>query len=172
MSGSFRLPDNVTFEEGALIEPLSVGIHACKRAGVTLGSKVFVSGSGTVNIFSPQGMDGVLRSSAAFCAAQTQCAGSGCAEGAEQRALVSLRSFSCSSRSSGLAAPGLWCCCNPRDPERSRSLLLPGSTLSPRCCSPPLPYVLPLYPGPIGLVNVLVAKMMGAAAVVVTGKSF
>ncbi|XP_068266239.1 sorbitol dehydrogenase isoform X3 [Nyctibius grandis] len=41
----YKLPDNVTFEEGALIEPLSVGIHACKRAGVTLGSKVFVSGS-------------------------------------------------------------------------------------------------------------------------------
>lgn len=48
MSDSCRLPDNVTFEEGALIEPLSVGIHACRRAGVTLGSKVFVSGSGMV----------------------------------------------------------------------------------------------------------------------------
>lgn len=42
----FRLPDNVTFEEGALIEPLSVGIHACRRAGVTLGSTVFVCGAG------------------------------------------------------------------------------------------------------------------------------
>lgn len=30
----------------------------------------------------------------------------------------------------------------------------------------------PLSPGPIGLVSVLVAKMMGAAAVVITGKSF
>lgn len=41
-----RLPDNVTYEEGALIEPLSVGIHACRRAGVTLGSSVFVCGAG------------------------------------------------------------------------------------------------------------------------------
>lgn len=41
-----RLPDNVTFEEGALIEPLSVGIHACQRAGITLGNKVFVCGAG------------------------------------------------------------------------------------------------------------------------------
>lgn len=41
-----RLPDNVTFEEGALIEPLSVGIHACRRGGVTLGSTVFICGSG------------------------------------------------------------------------------------------------------------------------------
>lgn len=48
VSDSCRLPDNITFEEGALIEPLSVGIHACRRAGVTLGSKVFVSGSGMV----------------------------------------------------------------------------------------------------------------------------
>ncbi|KAF3830483.1 hypothetical protein GH733_004302 [Mirounga leonina] len=31
--------------EGALIEPLSVGIHACRRAGVTLGNKVFVCGA-------------------------------------------------------------------------------------------------------------------------------
>lgn len=41
-----RLPDNVTFEEGALIEPLSVGIHACQRAGVTLGSTVLICGAG------------------------------------------------------------------------------------------------------------------------------
>lgn len=41
-----RLPDNITFEEGALIEPLSVGIHACRRAGVTLGNKVLVCGAG------------------------------------------------------------------------------------------------------------------------------
>ncbi|XP_013910534.1 PREDICTED: sorbitol dehydrogenase [Thamnophis sirtalis] len=39
------LPDNVTFEEGALVEPLSVAIHACRRAKVTLGSKVFICGA-------------------------------------------------------------------------------------------------------------------------------
>ncbi|KAI3377950.1 hypothetical protein L3Q82_009077, partial [Scortum barcoo] len=41
----YKLPDNVTFEEGALIEPLSVGIHACRRAGVTLGSTVLICGA-------------------------------------------------------------------------------------------------------------------------------
>lgn len=41
-----RLPNNVTFEEGALIEPLSVGIHACRRAGVTIGSSVLICGAG------------------------------------------------------------------------------------------------------------------------------
>ena len=33
-------------EEGALLEPLSVGVHACKRAGVTIGSKVLICGAG------------------------------------------------------------------------------------------------------------------------------
>ncbi|XP_061559025.1 sorbitol dehydrogenase isoform X2 [Phycodurus eques] len=41
----YKLPDNVTFEEGALIEPLSVGIHACRRADVTLGSTVLICGA-------------------------------------------------------------------------------------------------------------------------------
>ncbi|XP_029431007.1 sorbitol dehydrogenase isoform X2 [Rhinatrema bivittatum] len=46
----YKLPDNVTFEEGALIEPLSVGIHACRRAGITLGSKVFICGAGPIGL--------------------------------------------------------------------------------------------------------------------------
>ncbi|XP_007472534.1 sorbitol dehydrogenase isoform X2 [Monodelphis domestica] len=46
----YKLPQNVTFEEGALIEPLSVGIHACRRGGVTLGSKVLVCGAGPIGM--------------------------------------------------------------------------------------------------------------------------
>ncbi|XP_059516527.1 sorbitol dehydrogenase-like [Myotis daubentonii] len=46
----YKLPDNVTFEEGALIEPLSVGIHTCRRAGITLGNKVFVCGAGPIGL--------------------------------------------------------------------------------------------------------------------------
>ncbi|XP_075860430.1 sorbitol dehydrogenase-like [Microcebus murinus] len=48
----YKLPDNVTFEEGALVEPLSVGIHACRRAGVTLGNKVLVCGAGPIGLVS------------------------------------------------------------------------------------------------------------------------
>ncbi|XP_017296411.1 sorbitol dehydrogenase [Kryptolebias marmoratus] len=48
----YKLPDNVTFEEGALIEPLSVGIHACCRAGVTLGSTVLICGAGPIGLVS------------------------------------------------------------------------------------------------------------------------
>ncbi|KAF0043144.1 hypothetical protein F2P81_004481 [Scophthalmus maximus] len=46
----YKLPDNVTFEEGALIEPLSVGIHACRRAGVALGSTVLICGAGPIGL--------------------------------------------------------------------------------------------------------------------------
>lgn len=46
----YKLPDNVTFEEGALIEPLSVGIHACRRAGVTLGTTVLICGAGPIGL--------------------------------------------------------------------------------------------------------------------------
>lgn len=46
----YKLPDNVTFEEGALIEPLSVGIHACRRAGVTLGSTILICGAGPIGL--------------------------------------------------------------------------------------------------------------------------
>ena len=45
-----RLPDHVSFEEGALLEPLSVGVHACRRAGVSLGDKVFVCGAGPIGL--------------------------------------------------------------------------------------------------------------------------
>lgn len=46
----FRLPDHVSFEEGALLEPLSVGVHACKRAGVTIGHKVLICGAGPIGL--------------------------------------------------------------------------------------------------------------------------
>ncbi|XP_043664886.1 sorbitol dehydrogenase-like [Vespula pensylvanica] len=46
----FKLPDHVTLEEGALMEPLSVGVHACKRAGVKIGSKVLILGAGPIGL--------------------------------------------------------------------------------------------------------------------------
>ncbi|XP_055614684.1 sorbitol dehydrogenase-like isoform X2 [Uranotaenia lowii] len=46
----YKLPDHVTMEEGALLEPLSVGVHACRRAGVGLGSRVLVLGAGPIGL--------------------------------------------------------------------------------------------------------------------------
>ena len=41
----FKLPANVSTLEGALIEPLAVGLHAAKQGEVSLGSKVVILGA-------------------------------------------------------------------------------------------------------------------------------
>ena len=46
----YKLPDNMSLEEGALMEPLAVGVHACKRAGVSLGKKVLICGAGPIGL--------------------------------------------------------------------------------------------------------------------------
>lgn len=46
----FKLPDNVTMEEGALLEPLSVGVHACRRADIALGDYVLILGAGPIGL--------------------------------------------------------------------------------------------------------------------------
>ena len=47
-----RLPEHVSSEEGALLEPLSVGVHACNRGGVSLGKRVLVCGAGPIGLVS------------------------------------------------------------------------------------------------------------------------
>lgn len=45
----FKLPDNVSNEEGAMCEPLSVGVYACEqKAKVKPGSKLAVFGAGPI----------------------------------------------------------------------------------------------------------------------------
>lgn len=44
------LPDHVTFDQGALCEPLAVGIHCCERAGVRPGDTVAVLGAGPIGL--------------------------------------------------------------------------------------------------------------------------
>ncbi|MFG6117950.1 NAD(P)-dependent alcohol dehydrogenase [Thalassobacillus sp. B23F22_16] len=46
----YSIPDHLSFEEGAFIEPFSVGIHACKRAGLQPGSSVAIMGMGPVGL--------------------------------------------------------------------------------------------------------------------------
>ncbi|KAA6414088.1 MAG: sorbitol dehydrogenase [Lasallia pustulata] len=45
-----RLPDNVSFDLGALLEPLGVAIHASRRAQLIPGSTVLVFGAGAVGL--------------------------------------------------------------------------------------------------------------------------
>lgn len=46
----FKLPDNVSTVSGALVEPLAVGMHACKQGGVTLGHSVVILGGGCIGL--------------------------------------------------------------------------------------------------------------------------
>ncbi|MFD1514869.1 NAD(P)-dependent alcohol dehydrogenase [Halomarina rubra] len=46
----YELPDSVSLGEGALCEPLSVGIHACRRGGVAPGDSVLVTGAGPIGL--------------------------------------------------------------------------------------------------------------------------
>ncbi|XP_071738490.1 L-idonate 5-dehydrogenase-like [Rutidosis leptorrhynchoides] len=46
----FKLPDNVSLEEGAMCEPLSVGVHACRRANVGPDTKVLIIGAGPIGL--------------------------------------------------------------------------------------------------------------------------
>lgn len=47
---TFKLPDNVSFAEGAMIEPLAVGMHAVTKADVKPGDVAVVSGAGPIGI--------------------------------------------------------------------------------------------------------------------------
>jgi D-xylulose reductase len=46
----FKLPDNVSYAEGALVEPLAVGLQAVKKADVKPGDIALVTGCGTIGL--------------------------------------------------------------------------------------------------------------------------
>ncbi|KAG6754463.1 hypothetical protein POTOM_042502 [Populus tomentosa] len=46
----FKLPDNVSLEEGAMCEPLSVGVHACRRAQIGPETNVLIMGAGPIGL--------------------------------------------------------------------------------------------------------------------------
>ncbi len=46
----FPIPDELSFEEAALVEPFSVGIHAAKRSQLQPGSSVAIMGMGPVGL--------------------------------------------------------------------------------------------------------------------------
>lgn len=50
----FPIPDSMSYEEAALCEPLSVGIWACRRAGLEPGDRVLVTGAGPVGLLAAQ----------------------------------------------------------------------------------------------------------------------
>ena len=48
------LPDDLSDEAGALMEPLSVALWACERAGVSAGDRVLVTGAGRSGSSAPR----------------------------------------------------------------------------------------------------------------------
>lgn len=46
----YELPDYLTYETGALIEPLSVATHAVRRADIPLGETVLIIGAGAIGM--------------------------------------------------------------------------------------------------------------------------
>lgn len=44
------MPDNMSMEEGAAVQPLAIAMHACARAGVKLGSTLVVLGGGPIGL--------------------------------------------------------------------------------------------------------------------------
>ncbi|AIY03033.1 sorbitol dehydrogenase [Arthrobacter sp. PAMC 25486] len=48
------IPDRITDEQAALVEPLSVAVHAARRAGVKAGDKVLITGAGPIGIMNIQ----------------------------------------------------------------------------------------------------------------------
>jgi D-xylulose reductase len=47
---TFKLPDNLGFDEGALIEPMAIGLHAATKAGIKPGDTALVAGCGTIGL--------------------------------------------------------------------------------------------------------------------------
>ncbi|MDN7934335.1 NAD(P)-dependent alcohol dehydrogenase [Burkholderia metallica] len=45
---TYRLPENVSFAEGAIVEPLSIGLQAAKKAAMKPGDLAVVIGAGTI----------------------------------------------------------------------------------------------------------------------------
>jgi D-xylulose reductase len=47
---TFKLPDNVSFAEGAMVEPLAVGMHAANKAQIHPGDVAVVMGAGPIGM--------------------------------------------------------------------------------------------------------------------------
>ncbi len=47
---TYKLPDKVSFAEGAMVEPLAVGMHAAKKANIRPGDVAVVIGAGPIGV--------------------------------------------------------------------------------------------------------------------------
>ncbi|CAN5198055.1 2,3-butanediol dehydrogenase [soil metagenome] len=57
----YRLPDELSYDEGVLVEPLSIAVYAIRKVGVRVGDQIAVVGQGPIGLL----MDYVAKSSGA-----------------------------------------------------------------------------------------------------------
>jgi L-iditol 2-dehydrogenase len=55
----YALPDGVTFAQAAMVEPLSIAVHAVRRASISAEDKVVVIGTGVIGLLVVQVLRGV-----------------------------------------------------------------------------------------------------------------
>lgn len=48
----YKIPDSMTFQEGAMLEPLSVALAGVERAGVGIGMPLLITGAGPIGLIS------------------------------------------------------------------------------------------------------------------------
>ena len=46
----YMLPENLDFDDGALVEPSAVGVHAVRKSEISLGDRVVVTGDGVIGL--------------------------------------------------------------------------------------------------------------------------
>ncbi|MCP2163547.1 zinc-dependent alcohol dehydrogenase family protein [Goodfellowiella coeruleoviolacea] len=50
----YRIPDSMTWQQGALVEPVSCAVHGVRRVGVEAGERFLVMGAGTMGLIMQQ----------------------------------------------------------------------------------------------------------------------
>ncbi|GAA1975169.1 zinc-dependent alcohol dehydrogenase family protein [Amycolatopsis minnesotensis] len=50
----YRMPDSMSWEEGALVEPVSCAVHGVRKIGVEVGERFLVIGAGTMGLIMQQ----------------------------------------------------------------------------------------------------------------------
>lgn len=49
-----KMPDNMTFEQGAIVEPAAVAAYAVRRSGMKMGDTVLIGGAGPIGLLTAQ----------------------------------------------------------------------------------------------------------------------
>lgn len=49
-----KMPDTMTFEQGAIVEPAAVAAYAIRRSGMKMGDTVFIAGAGPIGLLTAQ----------------------------------------------------------------------------------------------------------------------